>query len=290
MPRRADTRFTIAVLLLAAAAPARGQMIPIVPRLVDRRPEIPTGRLEEHVMFDSSYQRERRIWIYTPPGYDPQSSVPYPLIVAFDGNDYRDTMPLPMVLDTLLASGKSPAFVAVLIDDSTSRVRIADLGNAKRMAAFLGLQLIPWVRRGWRVTTDPCLVIITGSSAGGLGAAYAAFTRPDLFGNVWSQSGAFWRGAEGSNGPPWEWLTTQIKTAPRKEIRFVLDVGEQEDHTTLNGAGPNFLDASRRFRNALEAKGYPVTFTEVPGGNHAPEFWRVRLPQGIIIIASSWPH
>lgn len=288
MPRRADTRCTIAALLLAVAAPARGQMVHTASRLVDPRPEIPAGRFEEHVMFDSSYQRERRIWIYTPPRYDPQSPTPYPLIVAFDGNDYRDTMPLPMVLDTLLASGQSPAFIAVLIDDSTSRVRLADLGNAKRMAAFLGRQLMPWVQQGWRVTTDPCRVIITGSSAGGLGAAYAAFTRPDLFGNVWSQSSAFWRGAEGSNGPPWEWLTTQVKATPKKAIRFVLDVGENEDHTTLNGAGPNFRDASRRFRNALEAKGYAVTYTEVAGGEHAPESWRARLPGGIILIASSW--
>jgi enterochelin esterase-like enzyme len=290
MPRRADTRFTIAVLLFAAAAPAGGQTGPVAPRLVDPRPEIPAGRLEEHVMFDSSYQRERRIWIYTPPRYDPQSADPYPLIVAFDGNDYRDTMPLPMVLDTLLAAGQAPAFVAVLIDDSASGIRIADLGNAARMPAFLGRQLMPWVRRGWRVTTDPHRVIITGSSAGGLGASYAAFTRPDLFGNVWSQSGAFWRGAEGSNGPPWEWLTTQVRAAPKQDVRFVLDVGENEDHPTLNGAGPNFRDASRRFHNALVARGYTVTYTEVPGGNHAPQWWRVRLPEGIVAISSTWPH
>ncbi|MEP7324993.1 MAG: alpha/beta hydrolase-fold protein [Gemmatimonadota bacterium] len=288
MPKRADTLVTIVGLLLAAAGPARGQMVPIAPRLLDPRTEIPAGRLEEHVVFDSSYHRERRIWIYTPPHYDPRVATPYPLIVAFDGNDYRDTMPLPMVLDTLLAAGRAPPFVAVLIDDSASGVRIADLGNAARMTTFLGRQLMPWVQGGWRVTTDPGRVIITGSSAGGLGAAYAALTRPELFGNVWSQSGAFWRGAEGSNGPPWEWLTIQVKAAPKKEIRFLLDVGENEDHPTLNGAGPNFLEASRRFRNALVSKGYAVTYTEVPGGQHAPQWWRLRLPEGIVIIASGW--
>jgi pimeloyl-ACP methyl ester carboxylesterase len=43
---------------------------------------------------------------------------------------------------------------------------------------------------------DPRRVIVTGSSAGGLAAAYVALMRPDLFGNVLSRSGAFWRGAE----------------------------------------------------------------------------------------------
>lgn len=92
-----------------------------------------------------------------------------------------------------------PAFVAVLVDDSTGAARTAELGNAQRMVGFLASQRVPWARRGWNVTRDPRRVIVTGSSAGGLAAAFVAFSRPDLFGNVWSQSGAFWRGPEGSN-------------------------------------------------------------------------------------------
>ncbi|HTH64107.1 MAG TPA: alpha/beta hydrolase-fold protein [Gemmatimonadales bacterium] len=239
-------------------------------------------------MFDSAYHRLRRIWVYTPPGYTAHPAAPYPLVVAFDGDEYRDTMPLPQMLDTLLATHKAPAFIAVLIDDSASSVRIADLGNSARMVRFLGQQLIPWMRARWPVTTDPHRVIITGSSAGGLASAYVAFERPDLFGNVWSQSGAFWRGAEASNGAPYEWLTAQVGAAPRKAVRFVLDVGALEDHATLGGAGPNFLAAHRRFTNALVAKGYDVTATEVPGGNHAPQWWRVRLAFGLATIAAEW--
>jgi enterochelin esterase-like enzyme len=245
-------------------------------------------RLEEFVLYDSSYQRPRRIWVYTPSGYNANAATPYPLIVAFDGDEYRDTMPLPMALDSLIAAGRTPAFVAVLVDDSTSAVRIADLGNAARMPRFLGGQLLPWVRSRWRVTGDPHRVIVTGSSAGGLAAAYVALTRPDLFGNVWSQSGAFWRGAEASNGAPYEWLTTWVRAAPRADVRFVLDVGELEDHPTLGGSGPNFRDASRRFHDALLARGYDVTYTEVPGGNHAPQWWRERLAWGIAVLSAGW--
>ena len=246
------------------------------------------GKIEAHTVFDSSYHRSRQVWVYTPAGYDANATTPYPLIVAFDGDEYRDTMPLPMVLDTLLAAKKAPAFVAVLVDNGEGAVRIADLGNAPRMADFLANQLVPWARKGWRVTTEPKRVIVTGSSAGGLAASYVAFTHPELFGNVWSQSGAFWRGAEGSNSAPYEWLASQVKAAPAKPVRFMLDVGALEDHATLGGAGPNFLHASRRFRDALEAKGYEFTYTEVPGGNHAPQWWKTRLADGIVLLSAGW--
>ena len=248
----------------------------------------PAGKIDERVIFDSSYSRSRKIWIYTPAGYDAQSTTRYPLILAFDGDEYRDTMPLPFVLDSLLAARKAPPFVAVLVDNSAGAARIADLGNAHRMAEFLSKQLMPWVRNGWKVTTDPKQVIVTGSSAGGLGAAYVAFIHPELFGNVWSQSGAFWRGPEATNGEPYEWLTAQVKTAPRKPVRFVLDVGALEDHPTLGGSGPNFRDANRRFHGALLAKGYDVTYTEVPDGNHAEKWWRPRLPVGIALLSAGW--
>jgi enterochelin esterase family protein len=250
----------------------------------------PAGKLEAHVVFDSSYHRSRRLWIYTPPGYDARRVAPYPLIVAFDGDEYRDTMPLPQVLDSLLAAKRAPAFVAVLVDNSEGPVRIADLANAHRMTDFLARQLMPWVRKGWHVAGEPHQVIVTGSSAGGLGAAYVAFVHPELFGNVWSQSGAFWRGAEGSNDAPYEWLTTQVAGAPRKPVRFALDVGALEDHATLGGSGPNFLEASRRFRDALRAKRYDVTYTEVAGGNHAPQWWRPRLAEGIVLLSADFPR
>jgi enterochelin esterase-like enzyme len=260
------------------------------PAAAQSRERHAAGRLEAHVLYDSTYARPRRVWVYTPPGYDTSRAAPYPLILAFDGDEYRDTMPLPLVLDTLLATGRAPAFVAVLVDDSSGAARIADLANSARMVDFLARQLLPWVRRGWHVTSDPHRVIVTGSSAGGLAAAFVAFTRPDLFGNVWSQSGAFWRGAEGSNSAPWEWLTQQVSASPRKDIRFYLDVGELEDHATLGGSGPNFRDANRRFRDALQAKGYDVTYTEVPGGNHAERWWRLRLPDGIVALSAAWPR
>jgi enterochelin esterase-like enzyme len=211
------TRFSsLCALMFAVTATLGAQSAPAI-----AHSSALAGKVEVHTVFDSTYRRPRQIWVYTAPGYDAKATTAYPLIIAFDGDEYRDTMPLPMVLDTLVAAGKAPAFVAVLIDNGEGAVRIADLGNAHRMADFLAKQLVPWV--------------------------------------------------------------------PRKPVRFVLDVGALEDHATLGGAGPNFRDASRRFRDALVAKGYDVTYTEVPGANHAPQWWKTRLADGIVQLSADWP-
>ena len=274
----------IALASMAAAASAQTQARP----QGHIRDTIASGKLIPFTLFDSSYRRERKIWIYTPAGYNANAATPYPLLVAFDGDEYQETIPLPRILDSLAAARRAPAFVAVLIDNSSGGERIADLGNAHRMVSFLGQQLVPYVRAHWRVTTDPHRVVITGSSAGGLASSFVALERPDIFGNVLSQSGAFWRGAEASNDAPYEWLATHVAQLPKRDVTFLLDVGALEDHATLGGSGPNFRDATRRFRDALLANGYAVTYTEVPGGAHAPEFWTPRLAPDIVTLTSRW--
>lgn len=243
------------------------------------------GSVSEHRIDSRIYGHPRRVWVYTPPGYRKNGPTSYPLIVAFDGDDYRsDTMRLPSVLDSLGASGKVPAMVALLIDNASGSARLNDLANQPAFAEFLATEAIPWMHRTYNVTRDPRRTIVTGSSAGGLASAYVALVHPEIFGNVLAQSPAVWRGAAASNSPPWEWLTGQYTVKPRQNARFFIDVGAREMQRAL-GTGPVFIEAVRRFRDALKSKGYDVAYTEVPGGVHAPQTWRPRLPIGITALA-----
>lgn len=248
-------------------------------------PSTLAGRVEELSIPSAQGGRTRRVWVYTPPRYAPDADAPYGLLVVFDGREYVEDIQLPKILDGLLAAGKAPPLVAVLTDNATGAARLEDLGNRARFAAFLGDELLPWVRSHWTVTRDPRRTIVTGSSAGGLAAAYVAWKRPDLFGNVLSQSGAFWRGNEGSNDPPYEWLTSQYAAAPKRDIRFVLEVGALESQGALGGVAPSILEANRRHHGALRKRGYDVTYAEVSNGRHSQESWRERLPAAIAALA-----
>ena len=119
-----------------------------------------------------------------------------------------------------------------------------------------------------------------------LAAAPAAFRHPDVFGKVISQSGAFWRGNETSNDPPWEWLTSQYASSPKKNVRFYLEVGDLESRRALGGAAPSILEANRRLKDVLRRKGYDVAYLEVPGGTHSTESWRAGLPAAIAALSS----
>lgn len=272
-----------AVLALAAGVtltPIHGET---VQRAVD--PRAPAGFFEEFRITSRHDGRSRRVWVYTPPG-DSNGADSAGLVIAFDGWVYFNQIPLPLMLDTLIAAHRIPPTMAVLIDDSSSTARLADLANRAGFADFLAHQLMPWMRSHWKVTSDPHRVIVTGSSAGGLAAAYVALRHPGLFGNVLSQSGAFWRGNEASNDPPFEWLTGRVRERPKRDVRFWLEVAAAESIGAMNGRAPSILSANRSLRDALRAKDYDVTYVEVPNGAHAPEAWRTRLPVGLEALAS----
>jgi enterochelin esterase family protein len=242
------------------------------------------GQTVELTIPSKTYPKGRHAWVYTPPDYPASCQGACNLIVAFDGALYLGAMPLPEILDSLIAAKRTPPAVAVLIDNGGPPDRIADLANSHRFAASIADEMLPWVREHYAVTRAPERAVLAGSSAGGLGAAYVAMTYPSLFGNVLSQSGAFWRGNEASNAPPYEWLTRQFASATKLNLKFFIDVGTRETVGALGGTAPSLLDANQRLYAVLKGKGYAVQYFEVPNGQHSPDTWRKRLPEGIVAL------
>jgi enterochelin esterase family protein len=266
--------FVVAAVIIAQPISVRGQV-----------PADGKGKTAEITIPSKTYPNGRHGWVYTPAGYPASCRPSCNLMVVFDGSMYLGAMPLPDILDSLIAAKRTPPTVAILFDNGAPPGRLADLANSKRFASFVATELVPWVRQHYAVTHAAHNTIIAGSSAGGLGATYIALEHPDLFGNVLSQSGAFWRGSEASNDPPYEWLTVQFAMSPKVNVHFFLDVGSLETQGALGGVAPSLLDANRHLSDVLRKKGYAIDYFEVPNGEHSPESWRARLPFGIVSLA-----
>lgn len=259
------------------------------PRAASAQARTLKGRIQLNAVYDSTYKRQRNIYVYTPPNYSRAKAGGYDLLLLFDADQQLADSALLFSVDSLAAIRKVEPFVIVMMDNGSGAERLGDLANDPRMPGFLATQVVPWLRAGWNVTRDPHRTIISGSSAGGLGALYVALERPDLFGNVLAQSAALWRGARGSNAAPFEWLTDQYRRTPKKDIRIAMSVGEMETRGAIGGTAPSILSANRHLVEVLRAKGYVLSYTEVRNGQHRPEDWNPRFPADLILLTSGWP-
>ncbi|HEY4387213.1 MAG TPA: alpha/beta hydrolase-fold protein, partial [Ktedonobacteraceae bacterium] len=241
-------------------------------RWIEPQAGVARGTVRKEYIRSALLENERRVWVYTPPDYSAEHE-PYHLLVIFDGWASTAFIPTPVILDNLSVAGLLPPMVAVIPDSPN---RSCELSLHEPFVDFLAQELLPWVYERYHVTHDPAHTILSGSSAGGLTAAFAALRKPELFGNVLSQSGAFWMGRDEEEG---EWLARQYALSPKVPVRFYLEIGLQEGATDM-------LASNRHMRNILEAKGYELHYAELNGG-HTYLCWRGSLAQGLLALAGS---
>lgn len=260
----------------------------------ERRPGVAEGVLTTHRVQSRILSQEREVEVYTPAGYDPRGGR-YSLLVMFDAELYT-TIDLPVTLDNLIAKGRIPPTVAILVHNSAPYDRRRDLACYTPFARFVAAELIPWVRRSYRVLSDPRRAVIGGASMGGLMACYVGLRYSRLFGNVLSQSGSLGASADAvrnaakglgglesalaetySTEP--DWLMQQFARSRRLSLRFYLEA-ERYD---VGLYGADILAASRHMRDVLRLKGYPVTHLEFDGG-HDGYTQRGTVAQGLIAL------
>jgi enterochelin esterase family protein len=245
---------------------------------IEPDPATPRGSVELHRLRSELLGNERRVWAYTPPGYDPSER--YGVLVLFDGWAYVHLVPAPTILDNLLAAGRIAPLVALLPDSLDQDTRNLELPCHRPFVDFLTEELLPWAGERWSLTRDPGRIVAAGSSFGGLAAVFAAFERPDVFGSALSQSGSFGWAA---TGPDDEFLTERVAAAEHRPFRAWLEIGSLENRDRPDG-GPSGLASNRRLRDELRAKGTEVIYSEYSGG-HDYVCWRGSLADGLIALA-----
>lgn len=252
--------------------------LPGAPRQPWTRVHGPSRWTEAHHHVRSRRLRNvRSVWVLLPPGFQPKR-VRYNLLVVLDGSTYRASVPAPRIVENLADAGRIGPTAVVLVGNAPD-ARTKDLFLNPALADFLARELLPWLRRRYRLSADASRTVLAGSSLGGLASADVAFRYPRVFGNVLAQSGSFQavRSRRGKVSPS---LMRRFALAPRLPLRFYLDVGT---HEGMAGPGlpTSLLGSVRHMRDVLEAKGYPVAYAEFEGG-HDYACWRGTLADGII--------
>ena len=197
-----------------------------------------------------------------------------PVLVLYDAFLWGERSPARDILHNLARSGRTPPTHLVLIDQ-------LDPASAEQSYAdqvdFLAGELRPWLQAEGLSGPD-CPVILAGASRRGLVASLAALQRPDLFAGAISLSGSFYWAPEGE-AP--EWLFRHIPARSDAQPRLFLAAGRLEFVETSTNGGHVMLDTNRRLAEALEDRGYPVTFHLYAGG-HDIAGWRHALAEGLV--------
>ncbi len=226
------------------------------------------GKVDWHTLTSEILGNERRIWVYTPPGYDKEGAA-YPLLVAFDGGASLTNKPIHQTIENLIAERRIRPMVAVFVDNSTSTSRNDELPCSELFATFLETELIPWVRERCHVSSDPADAYVTGVKDGGLAAMWMGFRLPHLFGNVIAQAPSLWWGpgfdmrAVGGAARPLRTmagLIDQYEASPKLPLRIWQEIGLMEPDDRM-------IEPNRRMKAVLEAKGYDLTYRETAGGH-----------------------
>ncbi len=249
---------------------------------------VPKGRLEGPFEWNSKIiaGTVRRYWIYVPAQYTGEK--PACLLVFQDGQ--RATNPaanaslrVPQVMENLIHKKELPVTIGLFITPGNLSDHYPDnlgIGNPNNRAAeydalsdtyarMLIEELIPELKKTYKITDDPMGRVIGGTSSGAICAWTVAWERPDQFRKVISLIGSYtsigYRPARGNQPmvPGGDLYPTLIRKNPIKPIRVFLQDGTNDlsnsapngvtpDQWSLSNAQGNWHLANLQMLSALE--------------------------------------
>lgn len=155
---------------------------------------IPRGQILAHTF--SSVQMgytDRNLWVYTPPGYNPEGEKMYPLLILTDGQWAVDIFEVPYIADALIKHGRMEPIVIAMIESGSQADRVQDyVSNDKQYASIL-TELLPLIQTDYLI--DSTNLGIGGVGEGAVAAAHAALKNPAVFSHLIMLSPPLGRGA-----------------------------------------------------------------------------------------------
>ena len=235
---------------------------------------IPHGTVTRMPPWESKiFPSTTRDWaVYVPAQYKPEQ--PAAVMVFQDGHDYigaKGNWRVPIVFDNLIARGEMPVTIAIFInpghDASKGAPKSAWNGSNRsfeydslgdQYARFLLDEILPEVRKQWKLSDDPEQRAICGASSGGICAFTVAWERPDLFRKVLSTIGSFVDLRGGHVYP------SLVRKTPPKPIRVFLEDASGD----LDNRFGNWPLANKQMDAALRFAKYDVRFDFAEGYSH----------------------
>ncbi len=230
--------------------------------LARRRRGVARCTLTRHVVKGEGLagSNQRTVYLVQPPAAEP-----CPLLVMLDGQDYLRRGKILPIVENLMDQQRIRPLALALVYHSLARM--AEYACDEATVRLIVEQVVPLAQATLSlldVGERPGSYGIAGPSMAGLMSLYIGLRRPEIFGRVLSQSGAF----DFGEGDRIIWDVVQYSSA--QPVKVWIDSGRFEW----------LLAANRRMEQLLREKGYDVTYREYNRAHNWPS-WRDELPAGL---------
>lgn len=214
-----------------------------------------------HVVHSAATGGWRRLWVYLPPGYDPDTRR-YPTLYLLNGEAYLLSAGLPLLFDQLIEDREITPIIAVMIESPLRAHRLTATGWTQ----FIVDDVVSWIDARYATSRDPVDRIIGGANTQATRALAIALQRADVFGGVVVQS---------PQTQPMLRIAPWLKRNQARGYgvpRCYVDVGRYDE--------PAAIEATQTLCNILVSGGAAVSYQDVAGGCSFAA-WRVALPDAL---------
>lgn len=246
--------------------------------------DVPHGTVAR-VWYDSPVVGfDRRLTIYTPPGYEQNPKAKYPVFYLFHGagGDEEAWIALgrtAQIMDNLIAQGKAEPMIVVMPNGHAGMSAApgeSSMGYYKpyhfRKGTMDGIfeqhfpEIVKFVDKTYRTQADKAHRAIAGLSMGGFHSAFISANYPDLFGYVGLFSAAVGV-TDPSVSPIYQDFDAKLANQFKKGVKLYW----------MGCGNVDFLYKNNKaMREKFDANGYRYVYLETDGG-HVWKNWRIYL-------------
>ncbi len=240
----------------------------------ERMGNVPRGEIYEHD-FDSLQMgfRNRKLWVYTPPGYNDDRQREYPLLILLDGQWMVGPLQVPYIADALIKHQRMEPAVIAMKQSAGQAARLNDyISNDKHYAAIV-TELVPLLQTEYRI--DGTNLGIGGSGVGAVAAAHAALKNPAIFSHLIMLSPPLGRGKMQEQLLEY---AERFDNAPALPRRIFQSVGRYEQK--LRFYKPGLALAGILQRRQENRADIDYQFAELGSGHGLPAFKSI-LPEAL---------
>jgi enterochelin esterase family protein len=266
--------------------------------------DVPHGTVAQAWHPSPTLGLKRRLYVYTPPGYEAGANR-YPVLYLLHGGGgdeaaWTELGCAPQILDNLIAQGRIRPLIVVMTNGNGTQSASQNLVPLQgpqgrpgegmlRFPESLIKDVIPFVDATWRTKADRESRAVAGLSMGGAQALYAGLNNLDRFAWIGALSGGFPllpgvavdipapANAATLRGPD---ITRSIDPAKYLALHPALDAGVNARLRLFYvaiGVDDGLITTHGALKKLLDDRGVKYALFEVPGYGHEWKFWRLSL-------------